>query len=67
MLSSWFPGLLRSFQPWLEPRFPQLWLRLLAQSYALTAGMGRPQLAIAYQPLATKQVKSQKSKVKMLS
>ena len=51
-LSTWFPGLLRSSQPWLEPRFPKLWLMLLAQSYALTAGMGRPQLAIRYQQLA---------------
>ena len=51
MLSSWFPGFLRQIQPWLEPRYPQLWLRLLAQSYALTAGMGRPHLAMSYQPL----------------
>ena len=51
-LSTWFPGLLRSSQPWLESRFPKLWLMLLAQSYALTAGMGRPQLAIRYQQLA---------------
>ena len=50
MLSSWFPGFLRQIQPWLEPRSPQLWLRLLAQSYALTAGMGRPHLARSYQP-----------------
>lgn len=52
-LSGWFPGLLRSCQPWLESRFPKLWLMLLAQSYALTAGMGRPQLAIRHQQLAT--------------
>jgi lycopene cyclase CruA len=63
LLSRWFPGLLRSCQPWLEPRFPQLWLRLLAQSYALTAGMGRPQLAIGYQPLAT--ISSQENKAIM--
>lgn len=49
ILSGWFPGFLRFIQPWLEPRFPKLWLILLAQSYALTAGMGRPQLAISYQ------------------
>ncbi|HEY9908022.1 MAG TPA: flavin-dependent dehydrogenase [Thermosynechococcaceae cyanobacterium] len=43
LISSWFPSLLRRFQPWLEPRFPGLWLWLLAQSYAYTDGMGRPQ------------------------
>mgnify|MGYP002778547372 FL=1 len=48
--SSWLPSFLRQIQPWLEPRYPRLWLRLLAQSYALTTGMGRPQLAIAPHP-----------------
>ena len=41
LLGSWFPDWLRQVQPWLEPRYPALWLSLLAQSYALTAGMGR--------------------------
>ncbi|MBD2305389.1 flavin-dependent dehydrogenase [Chroococcidiopsis sp. FACHB-1243] len=48
--SGWLPSLLRQIQPWLEPRYPRLWLRLLTQSYALTTGMGRPQLAIAPHP-----------------
>ncbi|MBW4421031.1 MAG: flavin-dependent dehydrogenase [Myxacorys californica WJT36-NPBG1] len=43
LLSGWLPGLLSQVQPWLEPRFPRLWLWLLAQSYALTYGMGKPQ------------------------
>ena len=43
MLFRWFGPLLRRIQPWLEPRYPALWLWLLAQSYALTTGMGRPQ------------------------
>lgn len=43
LLRSWFPGLARRLQPWIEERFPALWLRLLAQSYAITAGMGRPE------------------------
>ncbi|NDJ17764.1 NAD(P)/FAD-dependent oxidoreductase [Myxacorys almedinensis] len=43
LFSSWLPGLLFQMQPWLEPKFPGLWLWLLAQSYALTYGMGRPQ------------------------
>lgn len=43
LFKGWFPGLLRRLQPWLENRYPVLWLRLLTQSYALTAGMGCPQ------------------------
>ncbi|HBB35689.1 MAG TPA: flavin-dependent dehydrogenase [Cyanobacteria bacterium UBA8803] len=39
----WFPGLLQRIQPWLEKHYPKVWLRLLAQSYALTTGMGRPE------------------------
>ncbi len=61
--SNWFPGFLRRIQPWLEPRYPKLWLRLLAQSYALTAGMGQPQLAINYQSLVA--IKSQKNEAIM--
>jgi lycopene cyclase CruA len=48
--SGWLPSFLRQIQPWLERRYPRLWLRLLTQSYALTTGMGRPQLAIAPHP-----------------
>lgn len=39
----WLPGFVRTIQPGLEPRFPGLWLWLLAKSYALTDGLGRPQ------------------------
>ena len=45
LLGSWFGRLLRWIQPWLEPRYPALWLWLLAQSYALTAGIGRPPMS----------------------
>jgi lycopene cyclase CruA len=38
----WVPGFARSIQPWLEPRYPAIWLWLLAQSYAITYGMGNP-------------------------
>lgn len=38
ILASWFPSFIRRIQPWLEVRFPALWLKLLAQSYALRAG-----------------------------
>jgi len=43
LLRGWFPGVLRRLKPWIENRYPALWLRLLAQSYALTAGLGRPE------------------------
>ncbi len=44
-LKGWFPNFVRRLQPWLESRYPAFWLHLLAQSYALTAGMGRPEKA----------------------
>jgi lycopene cyclase CruA len=40
-LFGWLPNFARRVQPWLEPRYPALWLWLLATSYALTYGMGR--------------------------
>ncbi len=43
LLRGWFPSLVRRLKPWIENRYPALWLRLSAQSYALTAGMGRPE------------------------
>lgn len=42
LLSGWFPNWLRSQKPWLERRYPALWLWLLSQSYAFTTGMGKP-------------------------
>ncbi len=42
-LFGWLPNFARRVQPWLEQRFPAVWLRLLTVSYALTYGMGRPQ------------------------
>ncbi|MFQ3627686.1 MAG: flavin-dependent dehydrogenase [Cyanobacteriota bacterium] len=41
-LFQWLPRLARQIQPWLEPRYPSLWLWLLSRSYALTYGMGQP-------------------------
>ncbi len=43
LLRGWFPGVVQRLQPWVEKRYPALWLRLLAQSYAITAGMGCPE------------------------
>jgi lycopene cyclase CruA len=42
-LFAWLPSFTRWSQPWLEQRAPGLWFWLLAQSYALTYGLGRPQ------------------------
>lgn len=42
LLAGWFPSWLERQQPWLEKRYPSLWLWLLAQSYAFTAGVGGP-------------------------
>jgi lycopene cyclase CruA len=42
LLSGWFSNWLRTQQPWLEKRYPALWLWLLSQSYAFTTGMGKP-------------------------
>ncbi len=47
LLSGWFPRFLRRIGSWLEPRYPALWLRLLAISYALTTGIARPQNSLA--------------------
>ncbi|HEY9651135.1 MAG TPA: flavin-dependent dehydrogenase [Coleofasciculaceae cyanobacterium] len=44
LLKSWFPSVIRRLQPWIEKRYPSLWLRLLAQNYTITAGMGRPEI-----------------------
>ena len=49
LLGGWFPSLVARLQPWLEEKSPALWLWLLTQSYALTAGMGRPQKIISYE------------------
>ncbi len=40
-LFGWLPNFARRVQPWLEPRYPAVWLWLLATSYALTYGMGK--------------------------
>ena len=42
-LFAWLPSFTRWCQPWAENRWPAFWFWLLAQSYALTYGLGRPQ------------------------
>lgn len=59
LLGSWFGRLLGRIQPWLEPRYPALWLWLLAQSYALSTGMGRPQNGKQLSALSYQQVRSE--------
>jgi lycopene cyclase CruA len=34
-MASWFPGLLKQSQPWLEKQNPALWLKLLSLNYQL--------------------------------
>lgn len=55
LLGNWFPGLTQWSRPWLEKRFPGVWLWMLSLSYALTAGMGRPDKManIGYRPSVT--------------
>ncbi|MBD2021634.1 flavin-dependent dehydrogenase [Leptolyngbya sp. FACHB-36] len=55
IVGGWSPNVLRRLQPWLEPRFPGLWLWLLAQSYVLTDGVGAPQ------PIRTKAVRTERA------
>ncbi|MEA5579981.1 flavin-dependent dehydrogenase [Nodularia harveyana UHCC-0300] len=38
LLRGWFPRLLVRSKPWLEKRYPALWLRLLVINYAIAAG-----------------------------
>ncbi|MEZ2279576.1 MAG: flavin-dependent dehydrogenase [Microcoleus sp.] len=40
-LFGWLPQFARRIQPWLEPRYPAVWLWLLVTSYDLTYGMGK--------------------------
>ncbi len=49
-LFGWLPNFARRLQPWLEPRYPALWLWLLATSYALTYGMGRGATVLSSNP-----------------
>jgi lycopene cyclase CruA len=42
LLKGWFPRSLSRVRSWLEPRYPTLWLWLLAISYAVTAGTALP-------------------------
>ncbi|MEA5505230.1 flavin-dependent dehydrogenase [Halotia wernerae UHCC 0503] len=41
LLSTWFPRFLVRIRPWLEPRYPALWLRLLVIHYAIATGKPR--------------------------
>jgi lycopene cyclase CruA len=43
LFRGWLPGWVANNRSWLEAKWPSLWFWLLAQSYAFTYGMGRPQ------------------------
>ena len=44
LFGGWLPQVVRGVQPWLEYRFPEVWLWLLSQSYAVTYSIGRPRI-----------------------
>lgn len=50
LLRSWFPRMIRWLQPLLEERFPQLWLSLLARSYAVTYSLGQARVEQVLKP-----------------
>lgn len=41
-LFRWVPSFSDRIRPWLEPRLPGVWFWLLAKSYGLSYGMGKP-------------------------
>jgi lycopene cyclase CruA len=41
LLGGWFPQWLQQSQPWLERRYPSLWLRLLSWRYRLAVGKAK--------------------------
>jgi lycopene cyclase CruA len=47
VLSGWFGRFLEQIAPWLEPRYPALWLRLLTINYAITTGKPRSPTQVA--------------------
>jgi len=64
MLNGWFSRFLRQIQPWLEPRYPALWLRLLVISYALLTSRARYQQQVAaVSPEASTALRNSKFKI----
>jgi lycopene cyclase CruA len=64
LLSKWFPRLLNRINPWLEPRYPGLWLRLLTINYAIASGKPRSRNQVTK---ATPQTLIQKSEARILN
>ena len=54
-LITWFPAFLKSSQNWLEPRFPGLWLSLLAINYGISVGKPRPRNQVVSLELGKRQ------------
>ncbi len=46
LILGWFPGFTRWCRPWLESRYPALWLWMLTVSYSLTSGLGKSQFSV---------------------
>lgn len=53
LLGGWLPQLTQWIKPWLQTRYPGLWLWLLAQNYAFTYGVGNVQAAQAQRLVAS--------------
>ncbi len=49
---NWYPELLAKIQPWLEPRFPGIWLQLLAIKYATRIGRPPKNPVVSNYPVA---------------
>jgi lycopene cyclase CruA len=43
LLGGWLPSWILQQQAWLEPKFPEFWIWLVARAYDLTYGLGQPQ------------------------
>jgi lycopene cyclase CruA len=57
LLQSWFPAFVRRLQPYLESRYPRLWLWLLAKSYSVTYSMGNARIERSLPSLSPSQPK----------
>ncbi|MBW4613271.1 MAG: flavin-dependent dehydrogenase [Desmonostoc vinosum HA7617-LM4] len=63
LLGAWFPHFLNRINSWLEPRYPALWLRLLAINYAINAGKPRSRQLTKVSP----ETRIQKSEARILN
>lgn len=58
LFAGWLPPLFQKYQSWLEPKFPALWLKILAQSYAWSNGLGKTKVSNLGQQLPDQNIPS---------